>query len=130
MNIDNIVYQNMEHLIEKSGLTERLCTTACNLNPNFFVNYRKGRTKHFRICDLVEIAAFFDVSLDYLCHFENTRDDMFLPRYKLKARDEKVIMYGIRRLDPVGRINIAEHLGEEIKASKERIKQNQKQQKS
>ncbi len=129
MTIDSIVYQNMEHLIEKSGISERLCTTACNLGPNFFVNYRKGRTKHFRICDLIEIAAFFEVSLDYLCHYENTRDDMFLPKQKLKPRDEKVIMHGIRRLDPVGRINIAEHLNEEIKASRERIKQKQRQQK-
>lgn len=128
MNIDGIVYQNMMHLIEKNGITEHLCTVACGLNPNFFVNYRKGRTKHFRICDLISIAAFFEVNIDYLCRFENTREEMFRPKYKLRPRDEKVLLYRFRQLDPEGRINAAVTIYEEYKRSRLRIKD--KQQKS
>ncbi len=121
MNIDSIVYRNMEHLLTKYGISERLCTISCNLNPNFFVNYRKGRTKHFRICDLISVAAFFEVSMDYLCQYKNVSDEFFQPKHKLKPRDEKVIMNGIHKLDPIGRINIAAALNAEIKASKERL---------
>lgn len=121
MNIDTIVYHNMQHLLEKHGISERLCTIACDLNPNFFVNFRKGRTKHFRICDLMAVAIFFEVSIDYLCSFKNTQDELFVPKYKLKPRDEKVIMHGIKQLDPVGRINIALALNAELEAKKERL---------
>ena len=129
MNIDNIVYQNIMHLIEKNGITEHLCTVSCGLNPNYFVNYRKGRTKHFRICDLVSIAAFFGVTVDHLCRYKNIRDnDIFRPKYKLKPRDEKVLLYSFRQLDPEGRAKAAIEIYKEYELSKARIKE--KQQKS
>lgn len=123
MNIDSIIYQNLEHLIEKNGLTEHQCAISCGLNLNYFVNYRKGRTKHFKIHDLIELANFFDVDLDYLCSFKNTRDDFFTPKYKLNQRDEKMLLSAFKRLDPVGRIVVADAISAEIENSKSRNKQ-------
>lgn len=41
MNVDSVIYQNLEHLLTKNGITERQCVIACGLNLNYFVNYRK-----------------------------------------------------------------------------------------
>lgn len=123
MNIDTIIYQNITHLLEKNGVTERQCTLHCRLNPNFFLNFRNGKTKHFRVCDIDSIAKLFEVDINYLCQYKNTRDDFFLPRNKLKTRDEKILLAAFRRLDPVGRIIVADAINEEIKNTKERHKQ-------
>ncbi len=120
-SIDEILYRNMQHLLEKYGISERHCTLNCRLNPNFFVNYRKGVTKHFRVCDIMEVARFFEVSIDYLCKYENSSDSFFMPKYKMKPRDEKVLLNGIKKLDPVGRIHIAEMLNDEIAKTRERV---------
>ncbi|MBO5059615.1 MAG: hypothetical protein J6C82_01705 [Clostridia bacterium] len=120
-SIDETLYRNMQHLLEKYGISERNCTLSCCLNPNFFLNYRKGVTKHFRVCDIIEVARFFEVSIDYLCRYENTSESFFMPKYKLKPRDEKILMNAIRRLDPVGKINLANMLHEELGKTKERV---------
>ena len=127
MNIDSIVYQNLEHLLEKNGITERQCATTCGLNLNYFVNYRKKRTKHFKLHDLMILADFFDVDMNYLCSFKNARDEFFVPKYKLKQRDEKMLLAAFRRLDPVGRIMVADAINAEIENSKLRAKQKQKE---
>lgn len=123
MTTDEIVYLNLVHLIEKNGITERVCTGCADLSPNFFVNYRKGRTKHFRICDLAKLAAFFDVSIDYLCQYKNTKDEFFRPKYKLKPRDEHVLLYAFKKLDPVGRIKVSEAINAEFEEVKKREKE-------
>ena len=123
MNVDSIIYRNLEHLLEKNGITERQCVISCGLNLNFFVNYRKKRTKHFKIHDLAKLADFFDVDIGYLCDFRNTRDEFFVPMYKLKQRDEKMLLAAFRRLDPVGRIVVADAISAEIENSKKRQKQ-------
>ena len=123
MNVDSIIYQNLEHLLEKNGITERECVIDCGLNLNFFVNYRKKRTKHFKIHDLVKLAEFFDADIGYLCNFKNTRDEFFVPKYKLRQRDEKMLLAAFRRLDPVGRIVVADAINAEIENSKLRKKQ-------
>lgn len=130
MTTDEIVYLNLMHLIEKNGLTERICTGCVEVSPNYFVNYRKGRTKHFKICDLVKLAAFFDVSLDYLCQYKNTKDEFFRPTYKLKKRDEKVLLYAFKKLDPVGRINVSDAINAELNEAKKREKEKILQNKS
>lgn len=124
MTVDEIVYLNLIHLIEKNGITERVCTGFSDISPNFFVNYRKGRTKHFKIRDLVKLAAFFEVSLDYLCQYKNTKDEFFRPNYKLKSRDEKVLLYAFKKLDPVGRINVSDAINSELAETKKREKDN------
>ncbi len=123
MTTDEIVYLNLEHLIEKNGISERVCTGCCEISPNYFVNYRKGRTKHFKIRDLIKLAVFFDVSLDYLCQYKNTKDEFFRPTYKLKSRDEKVLLYAFKKLDPVGRINVTDAINTELIETKKREKE-------
>lgn len=123
MTVDEAIYRNIMHLLDKNGISERLCTTCCDLNPGFFINYRKSKTKHFKICDIASIASFFEVSVDYLCRYKNSSEDFFRPKHKLKPRDEKVLIAGIRRLDPEGRIRIADAIHAEIERSKERDKQ-------
>lgn len=123
MTTDEIVYLNLMHLIEKNGLNERICTGCCEVSPNFLVNYRKGRTKHFRIRDLIKFAEFFDVSLDYLCQYKNTKDEFFRPKYKMKSRDEHVLLYAFKKLDPVGRINVSEAINKELEETKIREKE-------
>ncbi|MCR4719853.1 MAG: hypothetical protein K5768_09520 [Firmicutes bacterium] len=123
MNVDSIIYQNLEHLLEKNGITERQCVVTCGLNLNYFVNYRKGRTKHFKIHDLMVLADFFDVDINYLCSFKNTRDEFFVPKYKLKQCDEKMLLAAFKRLDAVGRIIVADSINAEIENSKQRKKQ-------
>jgi len=122
MNIDSVIFQNIEHLIETTGITEHQCVLACNLNSNFFTNYKKGKTKHFKIHDIVEIARFFEVDLAYLCDFANTRDDFFVSKHKLNKRDEKTLLVAFKRLDPVGRIVVADAINAEIENSKMRNK--------
>ena len=129
MTTDEIVYLNLVHLIEKNGLNERVCTGCSGVSPNYFVNYRKGRTKHFKIRDLVKLAAFFDVSLDYLCQYKNTKDEFFRPTYKLKVRDEKVLLYAFKKLDPVGRINVSDAINQELSETKKREKEKIQQRK-
>lgn len=129
MTTDEIVYLNLVHLIEKNGLNERICTGCCDISPNYFVNYRKGRTKHFKIRDLIKLATFFDVSLDYLCQYKNTKDEFFRPTYKLKSRDEKVLLYAFKKLDPVGRINVTDAINQELLETKKREKEKIKQRK-
>ncbi len=124
MTTDEIVYLNLMHLIEKNGLNERICTGCCEVSPNFLVNYRKGRTKHFKIRDLVKFADFFDVSLDYLCQYKNTKDEFFRPKYKMKSRDEHVLLYAFKKLDPVGRINVSDAINKELEETKKREKEN------
>lgn len=124
MTTDEIVYLNLMHLIEKNGLNERICTACCQVSPNFLVNYRKGRTKHFRICDLVKFASFFEVSLDYLCQYKNTKDEFFRPKYKMKPRDEYVLLHAFKKLDPVGRINVSEAINKELSETRLREKEN------
>lgn len=130
MTTDEIVYLNLMHLIEKNGINERVCTGCADVSPNYFVNYRKGRTKHFKIRDLVKLAVFFDVSLDYLCQYKNTKDEFFRPTYKLKKRDEKVLLYAFKKLDPVGRINVTDAINAELAATKMREKEKILQKKS
>ena len=124
MTTDEIVYLNLMHLIEKNGLTERICTGCAEVSPNYFVNYRKGRTKHFKIRDLVKLADFFDVSLDYLCQYKNTKDEFFRPKYKMKPRDEHVLLYAFKKLDPVGRIHVSEAINKELLETKKREREN------
>ena len=123
MTTDEIVYLNLMHLIAKNGINERICTGCTELSPNFFLNYRKGRTKHFRVCDLIKLASFFEVSLDYLCQYKNTKDEFFRPNYKLKPRDEYVLLYAFKKLDPVGRINVSEAINAELSETKKREKE-------
>ena len=66
---------------------------------------------------------FFDVSLDYLCQYKNTKDDFFRPTYKLKPRDEKIILNAFKKLDPVGRINVADVINAELIETKKREKE-------
>lgn len=123
MTVDSIVFRNLEHLLQKNGITEKQCTLCCGLNGNYFVNYRKKRTKHFKIHDLMKLAIFFDVDMNYLCSFSNTSEDFFMPKYTLKVRDEKKLLAGFKRLDPVGRIVIADEINKEIENSKAREKE-------
>ena len=123
MNVDSIIYRNLEHMLEKNGITEKQCATDCGLNLNYFVNYRKKRTKHFKIHDLVKLADYFEVDINYLCDFKNTRDEFFVPNYKLRQRDEKMLLAAFKRLDPVGRILVADAINAEIENSKLRRKQ-------
>ena len=130
MTTDEIVYLNLMHLIEKNGLNERICTGCADVSPNYFVNYRKGRTKHFKIRDLIKLAEFFDVTLDYLCQYKNTKDEFFRPNYKLKVRDEKVLLHAFKKLDPVGRINVSDAINQELLETKKREKEKIQQRKS
>ena len=123
MSVDGVIYQNLEHLLEKNGITERQCAITCGLNLNYFVNYRKKRTKHFKVHDLMVLADFFGVDINYLCSYKNARDDFFVPKYKLKQRDEKMLLAAFRRLDPVGRILVADAINAEIENSKIRLKE-------
>lgn len=118
MNVDSIIYRNLEHLLEKNGITEKQCATDCGLNLNYFVNYRKKRTKHFKVHDLVKLAEYFEVDISYLCSFKNTRDEFFTPSYKLRQRDEKMLLAAFKRLDPVGRIVVSDAISAEIENSK------------
>lgn len=123
MTVDEIVYLNLTHLIEKNGINERVCTGCADVSPNFFVNYRNGRTKHFKIREIVKLAAFFDVTLDYLCQYKNTKDEFFRPKYKLKPRDEHILLYAFKKLDPVGRIHVSDAINAELLETRKREKE-------
>ncbi len=121
--IDKIVYSNIKNYLEQRGITEHQCIIACSLNSSYFSNLRKGITKHFRMCDVVKIARFLEVPLEDICKYNYDSDELFMPRYKLLSRDEKVLTHAFKKLDPIGRINAAEFINEEFKRTKERAKQ-------
>ncbi len=121
--IDNIIYSNIKNLLEVRGVTEHQCILACSLNSCYFSNIKKGVTKHLRMCDVFKIALFLEVSLEDLCKGRESSDELFLPRYKLLSRDEKVLTCAFKRLDPVGRIKAAEFINEEFERTKQRARQ-------
>lgn len=123
MRIESIIYENLEHLIEINGITERMCILNCNLSQAFFSNYRNGINKHFKIHDIYELSRFFDVSMDYLCNFKNTRDEFFVPKYKMKPCEEKILLHAFRRLDYVGRIKVADAINAEMENVRAREKE-------
>ncbi|MDD6736287.1 MAG: hypothetical protein PUE13_08285 [Clostridiales bacterium] len=122
MNVDTVIYNNVERLIEEYGLSESTCTAQCGLSANFFTNFRKGTTKHFKVCDVIELAVFFGVSLDYLCDYKNTRSDFFMPKQKMVPCDEKRLVAAFKKLDATGRSVICQALGEEIKNTRKRFR--------
>ena len=69
------------------------------------------------------LADFFGVDIGYLCSYKNSRDEFFVPKYKMKQRDEKMLLAAFKRLDPVGRIIVADAINAEIANSKLRNKQ-------
>lgn len=126
MTIDDAIYRNVMHLLEKNGITERNCIISCGLNFNFFSNYRSKKTKHFRVCDVEKLASLFDVSIEYLCQYKNSSDDFFKAKYKLKKRDARVLVAGFRKLDGESRIKLAEYMTGEIENTKAREKSKRK----
>lgn len=125
-NVDSIVYRNMMRLLAENGYSESQVTSVLGLNPHFFSNYRNGKTKHFRICDLAVIAEYFEVSLDYLCEFKNTRDDFFIHKNKILRKNEKILMTGIKKLDAESKLVVTDTIASELKKSKARIRQQKK----
>ena len=126
MNLDSVIFQNIEHLINSNGITEHLCTINCNLPANFFSNFRSGKCKHFKMNDKYKIAVYFEVSLDYLCQYKNTRDEFFVPTHKLKPNDEKILLRAFRRLDECGRINVSKAINDELEMVRKREKEHNK----
>ena len=96
---------------------------SCGLNFNFLSNYRSKKTKHFKVCDIARIAELFDVSLDYLCQYKNSKEEFFVKKYKLRKRDEKILLRSFKRLDGVSRIGVAEIMNQELQNTKMREKQ-------
>ena len=124
MNVDMIIYQNIERLIEEYGLSERICIDRCGLSRNFFCSHRNGTSKHFKVCDIVNIAVFFDVTMDYLCDYKNTRKDFFIPKYTMKGYDEKRLIAAFKSLDPQGKFNVTEQVNKELEEMHKRARQN------
>ena len=122
MTVDEAIYRNTMHLLEKNGISERNCALSCGLCVNFFSNYRNKKFRHFKVCDIAKIASLFEVSMDYLCDCKNSNDDFFKPKYKLRRRDEKVMMTAFRKLDRESRVYVAGFINEEMKNTKAREK--------
>ena len=122
MTVDEAIYRNIMHLLEKNGISERNCLLSCDLGFNFFTNYRSKKSKHFKVCDIAKIASLFEVSIDYLCDSKNSSDDFFKPKYKLRKRDEKVMMTAFKKLDRESRVYVADFINEEMKNTKAREK--------
>lgn len=130
MTVDEAIYRNITHLLEINGISERNCLISCGLNFNFFSNYRSKKTKHFRVCDIACIAELFDVSIDYLCQYKNSKEEFFVKKYKLRKRDEKVLLRSFRKLDGVSRISVAEIMNQELEHTKLREKQRKAEKKN
>lgn len=126
MNVDAIIYRNVERLIEEYGLTERICIDRCGLSMNFFSGHRNGTTKHVKACDLVNIAKFFGVTTDYMCDFKNTRSKFFVPAYKMEGYDEKRMIAAFKKLDPQGKFNVTELINKEMEETLKRARQKTK----
>ncbi len=124
MNIDAIIYRNTEKLIEKYGLSERICIEHCELSQNFFSGHRNGTIKHVKVCDLANIARFFGVTMDYMCDIKNTRSNFFMPVYKMEGYDEKRLIAAFKKLDPQGKFNVTELINKEMEETHKRAKQN------
>ena len=122
MTVDEAIYRNVMHLLEKNGISERNCLLSCDLGFNFFTNYRNKKSRHFKVYDIAKIAALFEVSIDYLCDCKNSSDDFFKPKYKLRKRDEKVMMTAFKKLDRESRVYVANFINEEMKNTKAREK--------
>lgn len=59
------IYQRIEHLIENRGMTKKAFCEALGISTGNFGDWKRGKTTP-STNKLIEIAAFFSVSLDWL----------------------------------------------------------------
>ncbi|MEK3733774.1 MULTISPECIES: helix-turn-helix domain-containing protein [Paenibacillus] len=59
------IYQRIEHLIEDRGMTKKAFCEALGISTGNFGDWKRGKTTP-STNKLIEIAAFFSVSLDWL----------------------------------------------------------------
>ncbi|MGG3281844.1 helix-turn-helix domain-containing protein [Paenibacillus solani] len=59
------IYQRIEHLIESRGMTKKAFCATLGISTGNFGDWKRGKTTP-STNKLIEIAAFFSVSLDWL----------------------------------------------------------------
>ncbi|KKO51095.1 helix-turn-helix domain-containing protein [Paenibacillus sp. DMB20] len=59
------IYQRIEHLIESRGMTKKAFCESLGISTGNFGDWKRGKTTP-STNKLIEIAAFFSVSLDWL----------------------------------------------------------------
>ncbi|HAG00833.1 MULTISPECIES: helix-turn-helix domain-containing protein [Paenibacillus] len=59
------IYQRIEHLIESRGMTKKAFCETLGISTGNFGDWKRGKTTP-STNKLIEIAAFFSVSLDWL----------------------------------------------------------------
>lgn len=61
--------QKLKELREEKGLTQKETAKRLNLNSVTYLRYEKAQREP-SLCTLVDIAKFFEVSVDYLLGIE------------------------------------------------------------
>lgn len=79
---------NLKILRESMNLNKKEMAKQLNIEERNYLNYENGKTEP-KITQLIEIAEFFNVSLDYLCGKE---ENNFLPILKENEK-EAIKMY-------------------------------------
>lgn len=59
------IYQRIEHLIKSRGMTKKAFCESLGISAGNFGDWKRGKTTP-STAKLIEIAAFFSVSLDWL----------------------------------------------------------------
>ncbi|MCM3259913.1 MULTISPECIES: helix-turn-helix domain-containing protein [Paenibacillus] len=101
------IYQRIEHLIESRGMTKKAFCETLGISTGNFGDWKRGKTTP-STNKLIEIAAFFSVSLDWLIIGKGS------PTNRVKeARGEYEV--DPESLDPALMSGLAEHEKEFIR---------------
>lgn len=91
--------ERLRYLREKSGLSQRDMANKLNIGRTTYVKYETGDSKPVR--KLTEIAAIFNVSVDYLLGKENNNETTFAD--EIYTKEEREIIKKYRQLDADGK---------------------------
>lgn len=91
--------ERLRYLREKAGFSQRDMANKLNIGRTTYVKYETGDSKPVR--KLTEIAAIFNVSVDYLLGKENNTENE-IPD-EIYTREERELIKKYRQLDADGK---------------------------
>lgn len=101
------MYEIFEKLLKERSLKTSDVVKGTGLSSTFFTEWKKGKSKLPNVANLIKVADYFDVSLDYLVGRKRTTPDTsitdeyvdLIDLYsKLNDMDKDIIMKTLRSL--------------------------------
>jgi len=90
------MYEIFEKLLKERGIKTSEVARKTGLNPTFFTEWKKGKSKIPKTENLIKIAEYFNVSLEYLTSgIESTKDKYndIIEMYEILQEEDKKAIY-------------------------------------